>query len=144
MGDNLVTWMSKKQPTVSRSSAEAEYRAIAYSTAELRWFCNLLRELRVKLSAPPMILSDSKSALFMLNNPVVRPGTRHMELGYHYVCEFIAGKELSVKYIPSEQQIADIFTKALSTDLFRRHKYSINLVDSMTSRLKGSVGINIT
>lgn len=132
-GPNLVTWMSRKQSTVSRSSAEAEYRAIAYATAELRWFCQLLRELGVQLPRPPLILSDIKSALFMVNNPVVQARTRHMEIDYHYVREFIANKSLRVQHVSSESHIADLFTKALSTDLFHRFRRRLNLVDILPS-----------
>lgn len=129
LGPNPVTWMSRKQPIVSRSSAEAEYRAIAYATMELRWFCQLLRELGVSLPRPPAILSNSKSALFMVNNLVVQARTGHMEIDYLYVREFVANKSLLVRYVPREIQTADIFTKALSTELFRRYRRRLNIVD---------------
>lgn len=105
LGPNAVTWMSKKQSTVSRSSVEAEYQAIAYTTAELRWFCYLLRELGIRLPEAPRILTDSKFALFMVNNPVVQAKTRHIDIDYHYVREFVASKRISISHIPSQLQV---------------------------------------
>jgi len=127
LGPNLISWLSKKQPTVSRSSAEAEYRAIAGVTAELRWLCCLLRDLGIRLPHPPVIHTDSKSAIFMATNPVVRLNSRHIEVDYHFVRELIVRKAIHITYIPSERQTADIFTKALPTELFMRHRRCLNL-----------------
>ncbi|XP_022877089.1 uncharacterized protein LOC111395341 [Olea europaea var. sylvestris] len=69
-GDNLVSWSSKKQPTVSHSSYEYEYRALALTASEVKWLQHLLRDLRVSHSSPPAILCDNQSSIFLAVNPV--------------------------------------------------------------------------
>src|SRR5205809_5698058 len=70
LGDNLVSWRSKKQPTVSRSSCESEYRALASTAAEVKWLCHLLRDLKVNVPSTPLLLCDNQSAIFLAANPV--------------------------------------------------------------------------
>lgn len=89
LGPNLVAWVSKKQATVWRSSAETEYRAIVNVAADLRWFCCLLRELGIRIPAPLVIYSGSKSAIFVTANPVVQARSRHIEVDYHFVRDLV-------------------------------------------------------
>ena len=70
LGDNLVSWSAKKQPTVSHSSCESEYRAFALTAAELLWLTHLLRDLRISLPQQPLLLCDNKSAIFLSSNPI--------------------------------------------------------------------------
>ena len=70
LGNNLVSWSAKKQPTVSRSSCELEYRALALTATEVLWLTHLLRDLRVTLTHRPLLLCDNKSAIFLSSNPV--------------------------------------------------------------------------
>lgn len=65
LGGNLLSWSAKKQPSVSLSSAEAEFKALAHVTSEIKWFCHLLHELTIGLRQAPLILCDNKSAIFM-------------------------------------------------------------------------------
>ncbi|CAL2256546.1 unnamed protein product [Prunus armeniaca] len=90
LGPNLLTWTAIKQSTVSRSSSKAEYRALATTAAELRWFCYLFRELGIPLHSPPCIFVDNVSALHMAANPVFHARTRHIEVDYHFVRELLA------------------------------------------------------
>ncbi|XP_042939363.1 uncharacterized mitochondrial protein AtMg00810-like [Carya illinoinensis] len=69
-GSNCISWSAKKQHTVSRSSSEAEYRAMAHTTAELTWISFLLRDLGIHLTSMPLLLCDNISALYMTVNPV--------------------------------------------------------------------------
>ncbi|RVW50549.1 Retrovirus-related Pol polyprotein from transposon RE1 [Vitis vinifera] len=89
-GANLVSWCSKKQSTVSRSSVEAEYRSLAIITAEVAWIVQLLRDLRLPLPSSPNILCNNKSALFMAVNPVSQSQSKHIAIDYHFVRELIA------------------------------------------------------
>ncbi|RVW79840.1 Retrovirus-related Pol polyprotein from transposon RE2 [Vitis vinifera] len=70
LSNNLVSWSAKKQPTVSRSSCESEYHALALTVAEVLWLTHLLRDLRVTLTHWPLLLCDNKSAIFLSSNPV--------------------------------------------------------------------------
>ncbi|CAL8151010.1 unnamed protein product [Prunus armeniaca] len=99
-GPNLLTWTAKKQSTVSRSSTEAEYRALAHTAAEIRWFGYLFRELGNPLRSAPCIYVDNLSALYMAANPIFHARTRHIEIDYHFVRELVARKALRTSYVP--------------------------------------------
>ncbi|CAL9003000.1 unnamed protein product [Prunus brigantina] len=117
LGTNLISWSSKKQRGVSRSSTEAEYRQLAYTAATLSWFRALFQDLH--LPAPcPKLWCDNISALSLASNPVFHSRTRHVEVDYHYVRERVVRNELLVAYCSTVDQIADIFTKGLSSARF--------------------------
>ena len=127
LGPNLLTWTAKKQSTVSRSSTEAEYRALANTAAEIRWFGYLFRELGIPLRSAPCIYVDNISAIYMAANPIFHARTRHIEIDYHFVRELVARKALHTLYVPSSHQLADIFTKGLNRDRFSLLKSKLNL-----------------
>jgi len=112
MGDNLLSWGAKKQATMSRSTAEAEYRALASTTAELMWFIHLLKSIGYLLPAPTLCC-DNLSAINMAENPVFHHRTKHIEIDVHFVREQVARGSLSLQHISGPAQIADIFTKPL-------------------------------
>nr|XP_016447588.1 PREDICTED: uncharacterized mitochondrial protein AtMg00810-like [Nicotiana tabacum] len=70
LGDSLLSWKSKKQPTVSKSSAEAEYRSFVAATAEITWVLGLLKELQISVDVPVSLYCDSKAALQIAANPI--------------------------------------------------------------------------
>ena len=114
LGKNLVSWCAKKQHTISRSSTEAEYRAMANTAAELTWLSFLLADLRIPLASPPLLYCDNLSALHMTINPVFHARSKHIELDYHFVRERVALGLLVTHHIPSTEQVADLFTKPMS------------------------------
>uniref|UniRef100_A0A2N9GH94 Reverse transcriptase Ty1/copia-type domain-containing protein n=1 Tax=Fagus sylvatica TaxID=28930 RepID=A0A2N9GH94_FAGSY len=118
LGNNAVTWSAKKQPTVSRSSTESEYRALAIASAELCWVRSLLKDLGIYLTDPPVLWCDNVSALAIASNPVFHARTKHIEVDFHFVCERVLRKDLVVKFVSTVDQLADIFTKSLSTHRF--------------------------
>jgi len=85
LGDSLVSWSSKRQTTVSRSSAEAEYRAVANAAAECSWLHNLLRELHDVIDKATVIYCDNVSVVYLSENPVHHRQTKHIELDIHFV-----------------------------------------------------------
>ena len=85
IGSSLISWRSKKKPTISRSSAEAEYRALALATCEMMWLCQLLRDLRIYRLPIPVLYSDSTSAIYIATNHVFSKQTKHIELDCHTV-----------------------------------------------------------
>ncbi|XP_071718016.1 uncharacterized protein [Rutidosis leptorrhynchoides] len=87
LGGNLVSWSAKKQPTVSRSSCESEYRAMANTASEIMWLTHLLRELHVLSAGRPTLLCDNRSALFLSQNPVSHKRAKHIDIDYHFVRE---------------------------------------------------------
>lgn len=97
VGSNLVSWTAKKQSTLSRSSSEAEYRALATTTAELRWFSYFFRELNIFLH-PPSLFCENLSALHMARNPVFHARTRHIEIDYHFIRELGTRSSLKTRF----------------------------------------------
>jgi hypothetical protein len=101
LGANCISWASKKQPTVSRSSAEAEYRSMSTTTAELTWLMYLLRDIGIRLPAPPVLFCDNTSALHLTVNPVFHARTKHIELDVHFVREKVAAGDLVTRFVPT-------------------------------------------
>ncbi|KAK6158833.1 hypothetical protein DH2020_006147 [Rehmannia glutinosa] len=112
LGDNLISWSSKKQPTVSRSSTEAEYRSIAAIVCDVSWIHNLLDELS---------------------------RTKHLELDLHFVRDKVMSKNIYVQHVPGTDQIADILTKPLSGQFFLRLKNKLSIASKAALELRGPV-----
>nr|GEZ56167.1 ribonuclease H-like domain-containing protein [Tanacetum cinerariifolium] len=112
-GDNLLYWSSKRQQTISHSSAEAEYRGVANVVAETAWLRNLLRELHSPLSAATLVYCDNVSATYMSANPFQHQRTEHIEIDIHFVRDLVTASQVRVLHVPSRYQYADIFTNGL-------------------------------
>jgi hypothetical protein len=138
LGSNCISWTSKKQPTVSRSSAEVEYRAMASIAAELTWITHLLSDIGLTLHLPPTLFCDNISALHMTVNPVFHACTKHIELDVHFVRKKVAAGTLITRYVPSSLQVADILTKALSKDHFHSLRIKLGVLPPPPSSLRGS------
>ncbi|MCH95853.1 retrovirus-related Pol polyprotein from transposon TNT 1-94 [Trifolium medium] len=116
-GPNLVSWWSRKQQVVARSSTEAEYRSLAQATADVLWLQTLLKELTVPFSQPT-IHCDNQSAVLLAHNPILHTRTKHMEIDLFFVREKVSAKQLTIVHIPGTDQCADILTKPVSTAKF--------------------------
>ncbi|CAA7060053.1 unnamed protein product [Microthlaspi erraticum] len=127
LGGNLVSWSSKRQQTVSRSSAEAEYRGVANVVAELCWIRNLLLELGCPITKASLVYCDNISAVYLSHNPVKHQRTKHVELDIHFVREKVAIGQVKVVHVPCSLQYADIFTKGLPTKLFEDFRSSLTV-----------------
>ncbi|GJY57619.1 ribonuclease H-like domain-containing protein [Tanacetum coccineum] len=125
LGDNLLTWSSKRQDTLSRSSAEAENRGVANAVAETSWIRNLLRELHTPLFTATLVYCDNVSAVYMSVNPVQHQRTKHIEIDIHFVRDKVAAGHVRVLHVPSRFQYADIFTKGLPYPLFTDFRSSL-------------------
>jgi histone deacetylase 1/2 len=126
-GPTLVSWTTRKQATVSCSSTEAEYKALANATTELIWVEAVLRELSVKLREKPRLWCDNLGATFLSTNPVFHARTKHIEIDYHFVREHVADNRFDIKFISTKDQIVDGFTKTLAIKPFQEFKHNLNL-----------------
>jgi hypothetical protein len=115
LGNCLISWSAKKQVVVSRSSTEAEYRSMALTTDELFWIRMLFQELCIPLTSPPILWCDNLSALALASNPVYHTRTKHIEVDYHFILEKVLNGDILIKFLPTHDQVADIFTKGLSS-----------------------------
>ena len=111
--ENLVTWRSKKQSVVARSSAEAEYRAMTQGICEIIWLKRVLEELRSPVELPMKLFCDNKAAISIANNPVQHDRTKHMEVDQHFIKEKLESGVIYIPFIPTTQQVAGVFTKGL-------------------------------
>jgi hypothetical protein len=113
VGGNLVSWRSKKQSVISRSTAEAEYRAMSLVVCEMLWLKNLLTELKVLRRGPLKLWCDNKSAINIANNPVQHDRTKHVEIDRFFIKEKLDDGTLELHYVHSRGQIAYCLTKGL-------------------------------
>ncbi|XP_026400400.1 uncharacterized protein LOC113296305 [Papaver somniferum] len=130
LGDNLISWSSKRQATVSRSNAEAEYRGVYNAVAETTWLRNLLLELHIPLRRATVVYCDNISAIYMSGDPVQHQRTKHVEINIHFVRERVRVCEIHVLHVPSDSQYAEIFTNGLPRVLFVRFRSSLNVCTS--------------
>ncbi|GJR11863.1 ribonuclease H-like domain-containing protein [Tanacetum coccineum] len=124
LGDNLLSWSAKRQHTISRSSAEAEYRGVANVVAETAWIRNLLRELHSPFLTATLVYYDNVSAVYMSANPVQHQRTKHIEIDIHFVRDMVKARVL---HVPSRFQYADIFIKGLPSTLFEDFRSSLSV-----------------
>jgi hypothetical protein len=127
-GPNLISWSARKQPTVSRSSTEAEYKALANGTAEATWLQSLIKELNVAQLRPPVLWCDNLGATYLTANPVFHTCTKHIEIDFHFVREKVALETLEVRFVSSADQIADAFTKPVTKQMLQKLRTNLNLV----------------
>ena len=118
LGSTPISWKTKKQFTVSRSSTEAEYRALANATSEAIWLRNLLHSLHVPVLSAQLYY-DNQATLYIAANPVFHERTKHIEIDCHFVRERILSGEVITRYVSTKEQLANLFTKALGQHPFR-------------------------
>ena len=128
MGDTTFTWLSKKQLIITLSTCEAEYVAGTACICHAIWLRNMLKELSMSQINPTEICVDNKSAIALAKNPVFHDRSKHIDTRYHFIRECATSKQVQLKYVRSQDQIADIFTKPLKTKDFARLRHSLEII----------------
>jgi hypothetical protein len=140
---SLVSWSARKQPTVSRSSTEAEYKAIANVAAEIMWIQTLLDELGIPHSPTAFVWCDNLGATYLSVNSVFHARTKHIEVDYHFVREQVTQKQLNIRFISTKDQLADGFTKAMSAQQLLHFQHNINLCRlRLTEDVRNKIGLS--
>jgi hypothetical protein len=126
LGSNLVSWSARKQATMSRSSTESEYKALANATAEIMWIQTFLYELKIPSPATTKIWCDNMGAKYLSSNPVFHGRTKHIEVDYHFVRERVSKKLLEIDFVSTRDQVADGFIKPMTMRQLENFKYNLN------------------
>ena len=133
LGKNPISWSSKKQKGVARSSTEAEYRSVANTSAEIISIYSLLVELGIKIPAPPVIYCDNVGATYLCANPIFHSRMKHLALDYHFIRNQITSGSLRVVHVSTKDQLADALTKPLSRSPFKTQSDKIGVAKAPPS-----------
>ena len=128
-GGALISWKTKKQNTVSRSPAKAEYRSMAITVCELKWISFLLQDMNVSLTWPIPLRCDNQAAIHIAKNPVFPERTKYLDIDCHLVRDHFKQGFILPQHVYSKVQQADIFTKPLDSGPFYLLRDKMNLRD---------------
>lgn len=129
LGTSLLTWKSKKQVAVSRSSTEVELQALATTTSEIVWLHWLLADFGVSCDVSTPLLCDNTGAIQIANDPVKHELTKHIGVDASFTRSHCQQSTIALHYVPSELQVADFFTKAQTREHHRLHLLKLNVID---------------
>ena len=113
LGGSPIAWKSKKQSTVSKSSSEAEYRAMSSAASEVAWVVRLLADLQIHSLQPVTLHCDNQSAIHIAKNPIFHERTKHIEVDCHFTRDKVLEGLIQLTYLPTSSQLADVLTKIL-------------------------------
>ncbi|KAE8688597.1 hypothetical protein F3Y22_tig00110963pilonHSYRG00163 [Hibiscus syriacus] len=128
---------NKRQPTVSLSTTEAEYRAAAMAAQESTWLIQLMNNLHQPVDYAIPLYCDNQSAIRLAENPVFHARTKHVEVHYHFVREKVLQEEIEMRQIKTDEQIADLFTKSLSVGKFEHFRRQHGVIQRMEANIEG-------
>ena len=127
IGDSLVHCYSRVQNTVAKSSVESEYQALSAATSEVCYFRNLLTELGYPQINPTIMHVDNQGAKELVTTTKHHNRTKHIDVHHHVIRECVEDKKISMKFVPTDDQIADMFTKPLGTAKFQKFRNLIGI-----------------
>ncbi len=126
LGDNLISWASKRQTTIAMSTAEAEYISAASCCTQLLWMKHQLEDYQIIANSIP-IYCDNTAAICLSKNPILHSRAKHIEIKHHFIRDYVQKGILDIQFIDTENQWADIFTKPLTVERFDFIKKNLNM-----------------
>eukprot|EP00253_Pinus_taeda_P021612 PITA_21612 len=127
LGSGPITWACKKQGAVSLSSAEAEYHGAVEASKEALWLRQILSDFGFQHQHPTTLWCDNQSAIQLCKDPVQHQRSKHIELHMHFIRKLIHDHVLEVQYCSTDDQVADIFTKALTEAKLTKLRYMLGV-----------------
>ncbi|XP_065627490.1 secreted RxLR effector protein 161-like [Quercus suber] len=127
VGNNLVSWMGKKQNSISISTTEAEYIAAGSCCTQLLWMQKLLLAYGIR-QEHLTIYCDNTNAINISKNPIQYSRTKHIEIRHHFIREFVEDGTLTLEFIHTDDQKADLFTKPLDSKQFEFYRQNIGVI----------------
>ncbi|KAK6119798.1 hypothetical protein DH2020_046467 [Rehmannia glutinosa] len=128
LGNRLVSWFSKKQNSIATSTSEVEYIAAGNCCSQVLWMRQQLRDYDVEEKEIP-IMCDNTSVIAITKNPVLHSRTKHIDVRYHFIRDHVEKKDITLEYISTDKQLADIFTKPLCESRFEELKHELGLIE---------------
>jgi len=122
-----ISWLSKKQNSVSISTTESEYMALATTAQQALWYINRLSQLGFTI--PVELKANNTSSIYVAENPINNPKTKHIDVSYHFTREHLIRKLFTLSYVPTGKNLADIMTKGLPSVLHQRHTQGLSLTE---------------
>jgi hypothetical protein len=114
----LVTWLSKKQSSISLYIGDAEYIETTTCCTQVLWIKQTLRDIQVEYDDPIPIYCDNTSVICISKNTVMHSKTKKIPIKYHFLREQVAKNNIRVEYVGTKEQVANIFTKPLPREAF--------------------------
>ncbi|WJX45767.1 hypothetical protein P8452_32625 [Trifolium repens] len=128
IGENLISWASKRQTTIAMSTAEAEYISAAKCCTQLLWMKYQLEDYQISSNNIPLYC-DNTAAIHLSKNPILHSRAKHIEIKHHFIRDYVQKGVIDLKFIETENQWADIFTKPLAVERFDFIKKNLNMME---------------
>jgi hypothetical protein len=128
LGRSLVSWSSKKQNSITLSTAKAEYIAAGSYCAQILWMKATLKDFGINFKNVPL-LCDNESAVKLTNNSVQHQRTKHVDVRHHFIRDHQQKGDIAIENVGTEDQLADLFTKPLDEKRFHKLKNELNILD---------------
>ncbi|EJF56279.1 hypothetical protein DICSQDRAFT_71809 [Dichomitus squalens LYAD-421 SS1] len=127
LAGGAISWASRRQPTISLSSTEAEYKAASDTCRQMAWLRTFFDELGYDMSEPTPLCVDNQGSIFLSVNPVVERRTKHVEIWYHFVREFYEAGQVDIFYVATADMLADALTKNVPLTIVKKFCEGVGL-----------------
>jgi len=139
-GKGAILWSSKKQHIIVLSSTKAKYIAQTHTAKEALWLRSFVKEIRDAQNGPLTINADNQGVIALAKDNKFHLRTKHINLWYHFIQEAFKDKKININYIPTNDNIVDIFTKPLAKQKFRHFVEMLGLANKGEEKMKESSG----